>query len=123
MLKLSTAFVTAVVLSTVSVQAECISGCGDLPNSQWSYGTPTVETDTETKTTGERDFNRAAEASGGRASDRNRSDFRETTTQEVTTTTTTTPALNPQGKVVDDKTRVDETVTYGEETTTVEKIK
>jgi len=122
MLKLSTAFVTAVVLSTVSVQAECISGCGDLPNNFWSYGTPTVETDTKTKTE-TRDFNRAAEASGGRASDRNRSDFRETTTQETTTTTTTTPALNPQGKVVEDKARVEETVTVGETTTTVEKIK
>jgi hypothetical protein len=92
----------------------------ELPNDKWGYGPTTTTTDTATQVES-KDFNRAAVASGGRASDRNKSNFRETTETTTTTTTETTPAINPGGKV-DQSKSVTDTNTETSSTVTVDKI-
>jgi hypothetical protein len=64
---------------------------GDLPNDSWSWGETTVE---------ERIVNRADEKSQGRASPKNRSDFRVITTRKK--------ALNPAGRHVPEHDLIEE---------------
>jgi hypothetical protein len=91
------------------------------PNAQWTLGDPVVtgtSTDTYTDTSSSQ-FNQAEVASGGKASDKNQSNFKVTTTTTTVVSTTTADAqwTNPGGGNPPPKTETTTTVTYDSQTT------
>jgi len=69
-----------------------------LPNDKWSFEFAGSDSVVDTVVTPGEIINQAQLASGGRASDKNRSNFQQITTSVVETTTNYFEAINPQGK-------------------------
>jgi hypothetical protein len=107
--------------------SECVSGCS-LQNNNWSFGAP-VELGSESfvyKDTSEDEINQANVASGGKASDKNQSNFlvETTTVIDYTVSTTSQDHINPGNQVNNQPgggPKITETTTIDSESTSTTK--